>query len=107
MLSKQARLRAAEVREIIKSGKSLRSSLAPHISLKYIKNTTFRAAIVVSKSIARNAVERNRIRRAAYQALKDVAPVQHVRVVLFVQKLPATPLLTHLRSEAQSLIHSL
>ncbi|MBX4192169.1 ribonuclease P protein component [Candidatus Parcubacteria bacterium] len=107
MLSHGARLRASEVRQIIKSGKSLRSAAAPHVSLKYMQSPTFRAAIVVSKSIARTATERNRLRRAAYNALRELAPSFHAQAVLFIQKRPSSPLAPTLRTEVQSLIGSL
>lgn len=90
MLRKSRRLRAEEVRLVIKTGKSLRSG---PLSLKYMPYTGgYRAAVVVSKAVAKKAVDRNRIRRAMYRALAQISPKNPEMAVFFVQKVPPAPL---------------
>lgn len=82
MLPKKARLTAAEVREILKSGRSVRSGA---LSAKYKTAPHAKAAVVVSIKVAKSAVERNRLRRSAYLALRASMP-KDVHVVFFLHK---------------------
>lgn len=66
MLPKRSRLTAKEVRAILKGGRSVRLQT---VSAKYMPSRTSKAAVVVSSKTAKKAVERNRIRRAAWLAL--------------------------------------
>lgn len=105
MLPKQARLRALEVKEVLKQGKVARAHTAPHLSVKFIKGGgSFRSAIVVPKSTVRGAVARNSLRRALYRALKELSPTLSARAVFFVQRIPPTPRTLLLRSEAELLL---
>lgn len=73
---------------MIASGRSRRAGL---LSAKYIGGgSPLRASAVVSKKVAKGAVERNRLRRALYRAL--VAYGGTGTAVIFVQKVPADPL---------------
>lgn len=80
MLAKRARLGAKEVREVIKTGRSAR---VVGLSAKYEASTTPQMAVVISKKVAKGAVERNRLRRMVYRNLPS--PLPRVRMVLFVQ----------------------
>ncbi len=80
MLAKKQRLTAVEVREILKSGRSVRSAT---LSAKYLRGSGARAAVVVSTKVAKSAVERNRLRRAAYRTLREALP-KNIRVVFFL-----------------------
>ncbi len=51
----------------------------------YIKEDGGRAAVVISKKIAKNAVERNVLRRTIYHALSNSLP-SHVSAVFLAQK---------------------
>lgn len=88
MLRKKARLTSAEVREIIKNGRSVRLGT---LSAKFTKGSSAlptqagKAAVVVSAKVAKNAVERNKLRRAAYLALRTSLP-KGVHVVFFLHK---------------------
>lgn len=88
MLAKKARLTAAEVREILKSGRSVRTTT---LSAKYrvFPNTeplqASKAAVVISKKVAKTAVLRNRLRRAAQLMLRTALP-KGVEVVFFLHK---------------------
>jgi ribonuclease P protein component len=87
MLPKQSRLTAGEVREVIAHGRSVRASV---LSAKFVPAKQLRASVVVSKKVAKQAVERNRLRRAVYRALEKVK-AEGIYVV-FVQKIPKDPL---------------
>jgi len=82
MLPKRQRLTAAEVREILKSGRSARTAT---LSAKFISSKERKAAVVVSTKVAKSAVMRNRLRRAAYDALRPVLPAGK-STVLFLHK---------------------
>jgi ribonuclease P protein component len=89
MLPKRQRLSTREVREVLKRGHSAR---AEFLSVKFIKtDTALRAAAVVQKSVVRNAVQRNRLRRALYQALGGISPAAHLQGVFFVNRTPKPP----------------
>ena len=81
MLSKKHRLTAPQVREILKTGRSLRVSA---VSLKYAPAKLGAAAVVVSKRVVGKATGRNALRRAAYKALPS--PLPKANLVFFVQK---------------------
>ena len=67
MLKKSKRLRSNEVEQVMKNGRSLRST---HLQVKFAPTgLSFRSAAVVPKSIARKATARNTLRRALYRAL--------------------------------------
>ncbi len=96
MLPKRRRLSAREVKEVMASGRPRRASL---LSAKYTPNSSLlRASAVVSKKVAKKAVERNRLRRALYRALAayrgtgpNGAPIGGTAVI-FIQKVPPDPL---------------
>ncbi len=84
MLSKSRRLTSNDVTRVLKQGRSKR---ALFLSMKFLElQTPLRTSAVVSKSVARRAVERNRLRRAVYQALTPLSG--HGYAVVFVQKIP-------------------
>src|SRR5487761_2208151 len=67
MLNKSKRLRAAEVEQVMKAGRSARSA---HLQVKFAPLATpLRSAAVVPKALARKATARNTLRRALYRAL--------------------------------------
>ncbi len=108
MLSSQQRLRAEEVRGIISRGRSAR---AQFLSLKYTHSTSsdqatslpaLRAAVVISKKVAKDAVTRNRIRRQVYAALQGVAKTP-INGVFFVNTLPPEPRLPLFIKDIQQL----
>ncbi len=78
MLSKNQRLRASEVREILSKGRSVRGT---GVSAKVLPGRRA-AAVVVSSKVAKSAVERNRIRRLAYRVLAGCLP--EVRAAFFI-----------------------
>ena len=91
MLPKHRRLTTAEVAQVLKSGRSKR---ATYISIKILQTETpFAVSVVVSKAVARKAVERNTLRRTIYRILNSsiyhhLFDTRRGRAVLFVQKVP-------------------
>ena len=106
MLPKKRRLTAAQVREVVSLGKSVRGGA---LSLKYVvKEGYFGAAVVAPKSVARLAVARNQIRRTVYRALSaslgsHVSGLQNTRVVFFVRTAPS-PLFPTYKKEIVELL---
>ena len=97
MLPKRLRLTTPEVALVLRSGRSRR---ATYLSSKVLQtDSPLKISVVVSKSVARKAVERNRLRRAVYRAL-DIALYQRPgfnstgKAVVFVQKVPHEAKLT-------------
>ncbi len=81
MLPKKSRLTAREVRATLKEGKSVRKS---SVSARFVPTAKAgKAAIVVSTKVARQATERNRLRRLGYAALPT--PLPKGNLVLFIQ----------------------
>lgn len=77
MLSKRYRFHSrGGVRYTYQHGKSIRK---PNITLVHAVNTRGRQrfAVVVSKKVAKSAVERNRIRRRVYEAIRAVKKEQN------------------------------
>lgn len=74
MLPRSRRLRALEVKEVLARGHSVR---AGQFSAKFFHTKELsRVAVVVPKSTARRAVERNRLRRTLYRALEPLLPAR-------------------------------
>jgi ribonuclease P protein component len=97
MLSRRKRLRAQEVTAILAKGRSARAS---YLSMKCLPSqTSFRAVVMVPKSLARKAHDRNRLRRAVYRALANMSlSATKASVVFFVRNIPReslTPLFAH------------
>ncbi len=73
---------------MIQKGRSLRGAT---LSLRHLAtDTPLRAAVVVPKSVAKRAVDRNRVRRAVYSVLTPLS----VRgtIVFFIHAVPKTQL---------------
>src|SRR5450631_1876310 len=91
MLTKSKRLRTAEVEQVLKTGKSDRST---HLQVKFLLSSTMsgkglRSAAVVPKSLARKATARNTLRRALYRALAALKTTDSKAIaVFFVRVIP-------------------
>ncbi len=118
MLSASRRLRTKEVEEIIKRGVPARGVF---VTAKAIVGDTInvRAAAVVSKKIARSAVERNRLRRALYRAVAEVklpslqsshaegGVTTSLNIVFFIRSIPPNPLLPAFSKDVTNIIDSI
>jgi ribonuclease P protein component len=103
MLPKHKRLTTEGVKEVLAKGKSRRGSV---LSLKWLDtSSSFRCAVVVSKKLAKTAVRRNQLRRAAYQALGSSSLPRHGHAILFVQSIPAGDLAGVFSTEIKKLLH--
>lgn len=72
MLRSSERLTVPLFKEVMDKGKLVHS---PLFSAKLLKTTgTSRYSVAVSKKVAKNAVDRNRIRRRVYSAIRTLAP---------------------------------
>lgn len=98
MLPKRARLTSSEVDEVLTKGISIYAPLPKGqkglISAKFLAIPgSFKSAAVAPKSLAKSAVERNRLRRAVYSAISSLpTPKKPGHMVFFVRSIPKTPL---------------
>lgn len=81
MLPKRRRLSAQEVREVLKRGRTIRLGT---VSARYYRASDSKVAVVVKTGLVKRAVDRNRIRRLSYNALRALPQKTHL--VLFIQK---------------------
>jgi ribonuclease P protein component len=89
MISRDRRLRAAEVREVLANSSRARAGA---LSVRYQATPEpLRAAVVAPKARFKSAVMRNRLRRAVYRALAEVQ-VARGRAVFFIDAVPTPPL---------------
>lgn len=71
MLAKKYRFHSrGGVRYVYRNGKTIRRSFLSLVFCENLRGYT-RIAVVVSKKVAKTAVERNRIRRRVYEALRE------------------------------------
>ncbi len=80
MLPASRRLRAVEVRRVLKEGRSLSSG---PLAVKWIATSTGKVAVVVSKKTAKKAILRNALRRSVY---RELTKLPRAHVVFFVRK---------------------
>lgn len=85
MLPADKRLNRKEIEEVLKKGKTLSSSF---FRVKYLgEQETFKAGPVVSKKVAKTAVERNTLRRAIYETVGGFEPkLSNKHLAIFAQK---------------------
>jgi ribonuclease P protein component len=103
MLPRQKRLTTDEVKEVLAKGKSRRGSA---VSLKWLDTESpFRCAVVVSKKLAKTAVKRNQLRRAAYLALGAASLPRRGHAILFVQSIPTDDMAKVFSTEIKKLLH--
>ncbi len=69
---------------VYRHGQTVRSQ---SISLKWITNSrtpTYRAAVIVSKKVAKSAPRRNRIRRRIYEVIRQLPIQTHIDIAVSV-----------------------
>lgn len=106
MLKKSLRLRAAEVEQVLKGGRSVRSA---HMQVKALPfQGSMRSAAVVAKSVARKANARNTLRRAVYRAIAAVEGSKpHVLAVFFLRVIPLEKTSAVIKEEVAFLLSKL
>ncbi len=67
MVSSPFRLSRKDFPQFLKTGHRFHST---HFTLVYTLRDTLKASVVVSKKVAKNAVDRNRLRRRAYGVIE-------------------------------------
>ncbi len=84
MFPKRSRLSAAEVKEVLAKGKSLK--VGPYVG-KYLEGRSLLGvAVIVSKKTAKKATERNTLRRKAYRELQTLPLPAQGALAVFVRK---------------------
>lgn len=103
MLPKVRRLSSPEVKVVLARGRSRR---ATHLSMKYLASPTpLKTSVIVPKSLAKRAVERNRLRRAVYHTL---APYKGTgSAIIFVQKKPRESMSAVFTEDVEVLLRSI
>lgn len=102
MLSRHKRLRASEVEEVLSLGRSVRGG---HLSMKFLqKKELLRVSAVVSKSLARKATLRNKLRRAVYDSIPASASKRTGHAIFFVRAVPQGSLRAVFKEEVNALL---
>ena len=84
MLPKKERLSRTEFNQFFSMGKHIHS---PSFQIVYVSRDSLHASVVVSKKIARHAVQRNKIRRRIYDILRNYRSEKSLRgVFIFLVK---------------------
>ncbi len=109
MLPKKRRLTTEDVQDVLKKG---RPSRAEHLSVKYLTGEkSLSIAAVVSKSLVKKAVGRNKIRRAVYRAAAslpgNIFAILKGRAIVFVNKVPQDPLAPIFAAELATLLENI
>ncbi len=103
MLSKNNRIARSEVEAILKSRKFFQS---PHLTLRVGESgNSKKFAISVSKKVSKSAVERNKIRRRVYSAIRRHLPTILPSLYFFSAKRDAGKIkMENLEQEITSLL---
>jgi ribonuclease P protein component len=83
MLPRSRRLRAHEVAEVLKRGRTVR--VGPYQGKLLAASHALRVAVIVPKRVARKATARNALRRAAYRSLASLSLPSEGLLAVFVQ----------------------
>jgi len=81
MLTKKQRLTTKEFKTLFEAGKKVHT---PLYSVVYVPSSTFHASVVVSKKVARRAVDRNAMRRRVYSIVQNYT--QNKGTFIFLMK---------------------
>jgi ribonuclease P protein component len=108
-MAQKTRMARADIERVLKSkSRRVRTSLFSAIICPFIDGASTQYATVVSKKVARHAVDRNRIKRRIRAVLQQVSPPTHpYSILIYPQKIVATVPYESLQAEIQSFIHSL
>jgi len=83
MLKKSRRLGAAEVKEVLKRGRSVR--VGPYSAKLLASPAPLRLAVIIPRKSAPKAVTRNKLRRAAYLKLEMLPLPERGSLAVFVR----------------------
>ena len=88
---------------VLKKGKTCHSD---NFTLRFISGTSERAAVIVSKKIAKTAVSRNTIKRKVRSALAPLIPNKSLTILVYTKKGAAKLSVTEMARELRALIGS-
>lgn len=106
MLAKSNRLTRKEFETYYKTGKRLHTL---HLQLIYSPATTFSAAVVVGKKVAKKAVTRNTLRRQIYGVVYRVRKIKNLSGIFIIIAKPSIHTLSRreLLTETHQLLEKL
>ena len=83
MLKRKQRVTSEVFSRVLKKGKTCHSD---NFTLRFISGTSGRAAVIVSKKIAKTAVSRNTIKRKVRSALVPLIPNKSLTILVYTKK---------------------
>lgn len=98
MVATQNRISRSQFPAYFASGKRFHSE---HFTVVFTKATDFRVSVVVSKKVAKSAVDRNRLRRRAYGVVERFAKEQSQSGVYIILYKPGALKATRLTLQSQ------
>jgi len=84
MLRSQDRLRSKEVEEVFKKGRRIGSPFFSLVFFTPVDRMAF--AVTVTKKVAKNATDRNKIRRRVYEVLSKIKNYQTIAHAVLLPK---------------------
>ena len=108
MLAKKNRLTTKKFQEVFKKGEVIHTPLFMGRKMFSVdKNSHF--AVVVSKKIARRAVDRNKMRRRVYAEIENILPniSPPIQMIIFLKKEVANLTKKDFRKQLQKYLNSL
>ncbi|MEK7639169.1 MAG: ribonuclease P protein component [Patescibacteria group bacterium] len=109
MLKKSERVGRKDFSVFFKSGRRFQS---PHTTIIYTPHPTLAGSVVVSKKVSNKAVERNKLRRRVYDALRQTLKTQKKTGVFIVvvkpsiRSLPRAEQRSHLLAQIGQVVKS-
>lgn len=104
MLPKRKRVTKDLFSHIMKNGRVLSS---PLFTLRYINQKTPQYAFVAPKTIIKQAVSRNKLRRKGYAVLSQTKTLPNVLGVFFYKKQANTASFLDIRTDIEALINKI
>lgn len=101
MLSKKHRATTAQVDKVISFGKTHSSK---NFTTRILRNSEPVTAVVVSKKVAKNAIDRNKLKRRIKTALRSLNFPQNTTFVIYAKKESPTLSIVEIQKELQPLL---
>lgn len=98
MVATQNRISRAQFPTYFTSGKRFHSE---HFTVVYTKATDFQVSVVVSKKVAKSAVDRNRLRRRAYGVVERLGKESTMSGVYIILLKPGALKVTRLALQSE------
>lgn len=104
MLSKKKRVTKELFQSIMKNGRTASSSL---FVFRYIPQKHPQYAFVAPKTLAKQAVLRNKLRRQGYNALHKNPKIPNVLGIFFYKKQPKIPNFNEIEGDVNSILNKI